>query len=142
MKKIVRSAIVPFRSEQMYELVNDIERYPEFMPGCVAAKIIERGDDWLEAELELKKAGFQQSFVTRNVLEEGARISMSLVKGPFKSLVGAWEFAPLSDSACKVSFWLEFEMSNSLLALAAGKVFEKVASEQVDVICKRAKQIY
>lgn len=142
MKKIERSAIVPFRSEQMYRLVNDIERYPEFMPGCANSKILERGEHWLEAELELKKAGFHQHFVTRNELKENERISMTLVKGPFKSLAGEWQFKALSESACKVSFWLEFDMSNSLLAFAAAKVFEKVATEQVDAICLRAKQIY
>lgn len=142
MKKIERSALVAFRCDQMYQLVNDIECYPEFMPGCAAAKILEHGENWLKASLEIKKAGFHQTFITRNTLVENESISMTLVDGPFKSLNGQWQFAALSDTACKVNFWLEFEMSNALLAFAAGKVFEKVASEQVDVICKRAKVMY
>jgi ribosome-associated toxin RatA of RatAB toxin-antitoxin module len=126
----------------MFDLVNDVERYPEFMGGCADAEVLERGDNWLEARLELHKAGFRHAFVTRNTLFEPERIHLKLVEGPFKHLEGEWDFKELSDTACKVTFWLEFEFKNRLLAMAAAKLFELIASEQVDAMAHRARKIY
>lgn len=142
MKKIERNALVPYSAEQMFNLVNDVEKYPEFMSGCVSSDIVQRGDGWLEARLDLAKLGIHQSFVTRNILTPPSCISMTLVSGPFKKLSGAWEFKTLNETACKVSFWLEFEFSNPVFAMAAGKFFEQIASEQVNSVCDRAKRIY
>jgi len=141
-KKIERSALVAFSRQQMFALVNDIESYPQYMAGCVGAKILSRGDDWLEARLVLSGAGFKQSFITRNQLVEPSSMKMSLVEGPFKTLQGEWSFQALSDSACKVLFSLEYAFSNRLFGMAAGAVFEKIASEQVHSLCERAKAIY
>jgi ribosome-associated toxin RatA of RatAB toxin-antitoxin module len=137
-----RSALVNFSAQQMFDLVNDIEAYPQFMDGCVGAKILKREGDWLEARLELSKAGVSQSFITRNHLQAPTSMSMTLVDGPFKHLQGCWRFSPLADNACKVSFELEFELQNKLLGMAIGKLFESVASKQVDALCERARQIY
>ena len=140
--KVERSALVNYSAQQMFDLINDIEAYPQFMEGCVGAKILARGDDWLEARLELSKAGVNQSFVTRNQLQPPLCMTMTLVDGPFKFLTGAWRFQPLGDTACKVSLGLEFELSNRLLGLAVGKLFETVSNKQVDSLCARAKQVY
>nr|WP_324259816.1 type II toxin-antitoxin system RatA family toxin [Cellvibrio fontiphilus] len=140
--KVERSALVNYSAQQMFDLINDIEAYPQFMEGCVGAKILARGDDWLEARLELSKAGVNQSFVTRNQLQPPLCMTMTLVDGPFKFLTGAWRFQPLGDTACKVSLGLEFELSNRLLGLAVGKLFEAVSNKQVDSLCARAKQVY
>jgi ribosome-associated toxin RatA of RatAB toxin-antitoxin module len=137
-----RSALVNYSAQQMFDLVNDIEAYPQYMDGCVGAKILKREGDWLEARLDLSRAGVHQSFVTRNQLQPPLRMSMSLVDGPFKRLNGAWSFTPLGDNACKVSFELEFEMQNRLIGLAVGKLFETVANNQVDALCGRARQVY
>jgi ribosome-associated toxin RatA of RatAB toxin-antitoxin module len=126
----------------MFDLVNNIEAYPEYMDGCVGAKILKRDGDWLEARLDLSKAGVTQSFITRNHLQAPLLMSMTLVDGPFKSLQGFWRFTILGESACKVSFDLEFELKNRLLGMAIGKLFESVASKQVDALCARAKLIY
>jgi ribosome-associated toxin RatA of RatAB toxin-antitoxin module len=126
----------------MFDLVNDIEAYPQFMDGCVGAKILKREGDWLEARLELSKAGVSQSFITRNHLQAPTSMSMTLVDGPFKHLQGCWRFSALADNACKVSFELEFELQNKLLGMAVGKLFESVASKQVDALCERARQVY
>ena len=142
MKRVERSALVGYSAEQMYDLVNDIEQYPSYMPGCSGAEILERGDTWIEARLDLSKAGLKQSFVTRNELIAPSEINLSLKEGPFKALKGQWRFEVLSDTACKISFWLAFEFSNRLVGLAADKLFEKVASEQVAAVTARAKQLY
>lgn len=137
-----RSALVHYSAQQMFDVVNDIEAYPQYMDGCVGAKILQRGDDWLEARLELSKAGVSQTFVTRNHLQAPTLMTLSLVDGPFRSLEGAWRFIPLAEDACKVSFSLSFELQNRLLGMAVGKLFESVTNKQVDALCARAKQIY
>lgn len=139
---VSRSALVNYSAQQMFDLVNDIEAYPQYMDGCVGAKILKREGDWLEARLELSKAGVSQSFVTRNHLQAPNSMSMTLVDGPFKSLQGCWRFIALSETACKVSFELEFELQSKLLGMAVGKLFESVASKQVDALCERARKIY
>lgn len=140
--RVERSALVNYSAAQMFDLINDIEAYPQFMDGCVGAKILARGDDWLEARLELSKAGVSQSFVTRNQLQPPHSMSMNLVDGPFKYLRGVWRFTPLGEQACKVTFELEFELQNRLLGMAVGKLFETVTNKQVDALCTRAKQVY
>ncbi|MCE3252687.1 MAG: ubiquinone-binding protein [Cellvibrio sp.] len=140
--RVERSALVHYSAAQMFELINDIEAYPQFMDGCIGAKILARGDDWLEARLELSKAGVNQSFITRNQLQPPHSMSMDLVDGPFKYLRGVWRFTPLGEHACKVTFELEFELQNRLLGMAAGKLFEAVSNKQVDALCARAKQVY
>ena len=140
--KVNRSALVNYSAQQMFDLVNNIEAYPEYMDGCVGAKILKREGDWLEARLDLSKAGVTQSFITRNHLQAPVLMSVTLVDGPFKTLQGFWRFTILGESACKVSFDLEFELKNRLLGMAVGKLFESVASKQVDALCARAKLIY
>ncbi len=137
-----RSALVNYSAQQMFDLVNDIEAYPQYMDGCVGAKILKREGDWLEARLDLNRAGVNQSFITRNHLQAPESMSMTLVDGPFKYLRGCWRFTALNETACKVSFDLEFELQNKLLGMAAGKLFESVASKQVDALCLRASQVY
>ncbi len=140
--KVERSALVHYSAQQMFDLINDIEAYPQYMDGCVGAAILARGDDWLEARLDLSKAGVSQSFVTRNHLQPPLVMTLNLVDGPFKFLRGAWRFTPLGETACKLSFELEFELQNRLLGLAVGKLFETVSTKQVDALCARAKQVY
>ena len=142
MKRIERSALVSYSAEQMFILVNNVEDYPKFMNGCRKALILERGEDWMRAELQLGKLGISQSFITRNEFCVPETIKLSLDNGPFKHFSGEWQFKALSNEACKVSFWLEFEFANPVLGLAAGRLFEQVASEQVDAVCDRARHVY
>ncbi|MCD9459021.1 type II toxin-antitoxin system RatA family toxin [Marinibactrum halimedae] len=140
--QINRSALVHYSCEKMFALINDIEKYPQFMDGCIEAKVLQLGENWLEARLTLAKAGIQHSFITRNQLRGPYEMTMTLVEGPFKKLVGQWQFHALSEEACKVSLVLSFEFKSRLLAMAAGKWFELMANKQVDALCKRAKQVY
>ena len=142
MKSIERNALVGYSARQMFNLVNDIESYPKFMPGCTGASVLAGGVDWMEARLDLTKAGLKQSVITVNQLNPPNSITLALQSGPFKKFHGQWLFQPLAENACKVVFRLEYEFANKLVGLAVGKLFEQVASEQVDAICKRAKEIY
>lgn len=139
---IERSALVMHPAEAMFDLVNDVAAYPEFMDGCIAATIFDSDEHHMVAQLTLKKAGVQQHFTTRNQLQRPHQITMMLEDGPFKTFGGLWTFKPLSDSACKVSFKLEFEFKSMALALVASGLFSHVASNLVDSLCKRGDHIY
>lgn len=142
MTHISRSALVAYSDQQMFQLVNDIEAYPQYMEGCIGAEVLERSSSEVTARLDLSKLGMRYSFTTRNVLSEPDSMDMQLVEGPFKQFRGVWSFKALAADACKVSLDLEFEFSNSLVAMAAGKWFESVANELVAGLCRRAQQIY
>jgi len=140
--KIERSALLEYPAEYIYDLVNDIEAYPEFLKDCKSARIIEHEDDFMVAELILKKAGLELAFTTRNTLEAGEKISLSLVEGPFKNFSGYWEFTSLGADASRVSITLDFEIKNSLASRLLGKLLESVVNELIDSFSKRAKKLH
>ncbi|MEN9463944.1 MAG: hypothetical protein RL217_125 [Pseudomonadota bacterium] len=142
MTTINRSALVMHSAQQMFDLVNDVARYPEFLQGCKATRVIAEGEDFIEASMTLAKAGFEQAITTRNVLVRPESMEMRLVDGPFSKFKGVWRFQALSPEACKVSLDLEFEVSNRLAGAALGAVFKQVASSMVDAFVARGKQIY
>ena len=142
MNTVQRSALVMHSDKSMYDLVNDVASYPQFMEGCQAAEIFEHTDQQMVARLDLKKGGVKTSFMTRNSLQAPSVIEMNLEDGPFKSLKGVWTFKPLTPQACKVSLDLEFEFNNMAVGLAASKLFSTMANELVDSLCRRADQIY
>ncbi|WP_370981032.1 type II toxin-antitoxin system RatA family toxin [Agaribacterium sp. ZY112] len=142
MSTIERSALVNFSCKQMFDLVNDFEAYPQFMPGCVAAELLGQGENWLEARLHLSRMGVKQSFATRNILNAPHSMTISLLEGPFQRFEGEWLFQALGENACKVIFRLDFDVKKGLAALALPKLMQASASEQVDALCRRAKQVY
>jgi ribosome-associated toxin RatA of RatAB toxin-antitoxin module len=142
MTLVQKSALVKYSARQMFDLVNDIESYPKFLPWCSGSRIIKREDDIIEAELMIAKGGFNKSFSTRNTIDECGRISVSLIDGPFSSLEGVWNFLPLREDASKISLDLEFEMSGVLTNLAFGAVFNQICNTMVTSFTSRAKEVY
>ncbi|WP_211827967.1 type II toxin-antitoxin system RatA family toxin [Kistimonas asteriae] len=142
MKTIQRSALVMHSASAMYGLVNDVTAYPQFLPWCVGTEVLGRGDDWMEARVDVSKGGVTQSFVTRNKLEVDRFIEMRLVEGPFTALSGVWHFKPLMEDACKVVLDLTFDMDNAMLKSTVGKVLDQAANLMVDAFCKRADEVY
>ncbi len=142
MTTIKRTALLPYRARQMFDLVNDVEAYPGYMEGCVGAEVLRREPQVVEARLDLARGGVSQSFSTRNRLQEPDFISLELLEGPFEFFEGRWDFQSLGDSACKVSLNLQFDVNNALLGAAASHLFDKVSSNMVDAVEKRAKQLY
>jgi ribosome-associated toxin RatA of RatAB toxin-antitoxin module len=142
MKSIQRSALLPFSAQQMFDLVNDVNRYPEFLPWCGGSEVVSQGADFMEASVTIAKMGIHQTFTTYNQLISGESIHMELKDGPFKSLNGCWHFKSLSDEACKISFEVSFEMKAGVLSKVLAPVFEQIASTMVDSFCKRAKEVY
>ena len=142
MPQISRSVLVRFSAMQMYEIVNDVESYKEFLPGCVGGKVIEFDGESMLASVDVSKAGISKTFTTRNQVIPGKSIQLSLENGPFKHLLGEWRFTELTEDACKIDFELSFEFSNSLVELAFGKVFKDLMSSMVTAFTGRAKVIY
>jgi len=142
MPVINKSALVPYTAKEMYMLVDDINAYPEFLPWCGDAKVLERDEDEVRASILLSRSGLKKSFTTLNRLQAGKMIEMRLVEGPFSHLQGFWRFESLSESASKIMFDIEFEFSNKLLAMTVGPVFSQITNTIVDAFTKRAIEIY
>lgn len=142
MPTIKRHALVPFSAEQMYLLVNAVDDYPEFLPGCKKTTVLEESDNHMRALMLLSKAGIEKQLTTRNALVHAKSITMQLEDGPFKSLIGVWDFTSLGDDACRVQLNLDFEFKNKLTEKAFGKIFIALANSMVEAFTKRAKQVY
>lgn len=142
MKQVSRSALVSFSAQQMFDLVNDVASYPEFLPGCSGSKVIESSLSAMVASVDVSKAGISKTFTTSNQLVPGEAILMSLVDGPFKTLKGGWFFTALDEKACKVELKLEFEFSSKMVEVAFGKVFSELTNNMVNAFTQRAKQVY
>ncbi|MFV9656013.1 type II toxin-antitoxin system RatA family toxin [Pseudomonas sp. NY15366] len=140
--RIQRSALLPYPAKALFDLVNDVASYPQFLPWCSASEVLEVSETHMLASLEVAKGGIGQRFVTRNVLLPGQRIEMNLQEGPFSSLNGVWEFKALGDKACKISLDLTFDYAGPLVRATLGPLFNQAANTMVDAFCQRAKQLY
>ncbi|WP_456407237.1 type II toxin-antitoxin system RatA family toxin [Thiolapillus sp.] len=138
---VEKTALVPVPAAILYEIVNDVDRYPEFLPWCKDARLLSRTDDELCGEIVVSKAGVTRAFSTCNRLFPYHRIEIHLKEGPFRKLEGAWEFTELREDACKVALTLEFEFSSGLMDKAFGIVFGQIANSLVDAFCKRANEL-
>ncbi len=139
---VQKSALVKYSAQQMFDLVDDIESYPQFLPWCAGSRVLRREGDIVEGQLDIAKAGFHKSFTTRNRLDHGGKIYMSLLEGPFKSLEGVWNFLPLREDASKISLDLEFEIASAFASLAFGPVFNQICNTMVSSFTQRAKTVY
>ncbi len=133
---------MPYPARALYDLVNDVASYPQFLPWCLAAEVLESNDHLMRATLKVGRAGISQQFTTRNALVPGESITMKLEQGPFSALHGVWQFQALSDKACKITLDLSFEYSGALVKATLGPLFNQAATTMVDAFCQRAKQLY
>ena len=136
MAQISRSALVPYSAEQMYQLVNDVDSYPEFLPGCTGSRVLDNSGNQMTAAVDVSKAGISKTFTSNQ------SIHMQLVDGPFRKLSGGWRFVSLGDDACKVELSLDFEFTNMLVEMAFGRVFKELANSMVQAFTTRAKEVY
>lgn len=142
MTVICKTALVRHSAMDMFVLVKDVLRYPEFLPWCQSTRVLQESPQELCAEIVVARLGIQQAFSTCNQYEPGKWMSIELKSGPFRNLKGMWRFLFLRADACKIALDLEFELSNSLLNQAFGEVFNYAANSLVDAFCKRADVIY
>ena len=142
MAEIAKSVLVQYTPEQMFSLVDAVERYPEFLPWCGGASVAHRDEQRTRATLLIRYRGVRQSFTTDNHKEPPRRIRMVLVDGPFRNLDGAWTFTPLAEAGCKVELRLHYEFSSKVLERLSGGVFGYIADTMVDTFVRRARSVY
>lgn len=142
MREVNRSAIVPHAARAMFDLVNDVARYPEFLPWCKSTRILEETESLMRASIEVSRGGVHKSFTTRNTLNAPERILLELEEGPFRKLRGEWRFQALKEDACKVTLHIEFEFSSRVMSLVFGPVFNSICETMLDAFVRRAKELY
>ncbi|MCC7487926.1 MAG: type II toxin-antitoxin system RatA family toxin [Burkholderiales bacterium] len=142
MHEVKRSIIVPHTPSRMFDLVDAVEAYPEFLPWCPAATVLHRDERTTRATLHIDFRGIRQSFTTENTKQPPFEMSLALVDGPFRSLAGGWRFMALGESGCRVEFRLAYEFSSGLLERLVGPVFGSIARDLVDAFVRRADRKY
>ena len=142
MKTVEKNMLVLHSAEQMFELVDRVEDYPQFLPWYSKTEIIERNGNELKARLFMDYMKVHQSFATHNRNIPGREIRMDLLEGPFKTLQGTWKFIPVGDDACKIEFKLQYDFSNSLLSALISPVFGHLSGTLVDAFVKEAGRRY
>jgi len=151
MKHVKKSVLLWYTPHEIYRLVTDVEKYPEFLPWCERVDVLGRDEQGPTARLHLAYAGIRHAFTTRNVQVADESVHITLVDGPFSLLDGTWRFVPLPlpaaaggvDSvACKIEFELRYEFSNAILEAAISPVFDRIADTFVDSFVRRAEQVH
>lgn len=142
MHEVKRSAIVPYSVDKMYQLVNDIECYPEFLPWCKQSEILQAGQNEMLASLTINKGPFNQRLTTRNVLSLNKRIEMHQDKGPFDCFEADWDFKALESEACHIHFYTQFAFKSRLLDMTVSSYFSQIANAMLDAFIDRANRVY
>ena len=142
MHSVERSVLVPHSAAQMFDLVADVEKYPQFMPWCGGASVSHRDEHGMQASITISLAGIKQTFTTRNSHLYPEKIELELVDGPFSVLKGEWLFHALAEDACKVVFTLQYEFSSRTLETLVGPIFNRIATSFIDSFTQRALSCY
>lgn len=133
---------LPYTPEQLYDLVVDIEKYPEFLPWCLAVRILSSSDVEIEADLIVGYKFFRETFRSRVHLTPETRIDVEYIKGPFRHLNNHWVFKEMPGKGTNVDFFIDFEFRNNLLQRAAQMVFESAFNQMLSAFEKRAHEVY
>jgi ribosome-associated toxin RatA of RatAB toxin-antitoxin module len=141
-REIRRSALVTFSPAQMFDLVIDVERYPQFLPWVAAAELHAKTEGDLLASMEMQRGGVRERFTTRNEFDRPSFMTMRLVQGPFRLLEGRWSFAPIGAAGTRVELEMRFEFANPVVAMLFGKSFEQSCGTLIDAFIARARQLY
>jgi ribosome-associated toxin RatA of RatAB toxin-antitoxin module len=142
MPRVERSVLVHYSAEQMFDLVAEVEDYPQFLPWCSGSRTEAEHGGGMDATVEIDYRGIRSRFTTRNQMRFPERIRMTLVEGPFRSLEGVWHFHALRPGACKVQLNLTYEFASGLLGRAVAPVFDLIANSMIDSFVQRAEQIH
>ena len=141
MPVIQRSALVPYPASAMFDLVSDIDAYPDFLPWCGGAQVLESSDQHQVATVSVSKSLKQTEFTTRNRLVRPERMDMRLVDGPFKRLEGQWRFVPIGEKACRCELEVSFEFASRMFSVMMGPAFRRVCDSLVDAFTGRAHEV-
>ena len=129
-------------AEEMFDLVADVRRYPEFLPWVAAAILHERSERDLVASMEMQRGGVRERFTTRNEFERPSFMTMDLVEGPFRLLAGRWTFTPIGSAGTRVELEMRFEFANPVISMLFGKSFEQSCGQLIDAFIARARQMH
>ena len=136
--ELSHSVLVPYAVEAMFDLIEQAEAYPQFLPWCTGATILERSDDWVAARLDFCYMKARFGFQTRNPKRRPEWLQVRLVEGPFRRFQGDWRLTPLADIGCRVTFDVSCEIAAGVLDRLAAPAIEYVARTMVDAFVKRA----
>lgn len=142
MAEIEKTVLVPYSAERMFHLVDDVAKYPEFLPWCGGTTVIHLSESVTHATVNINYHHVKHSFSTENKRTPPVLIEMTLLNGPFEHLDGHWRFIPLSDDACKIEFRLHYTFSHKILEKLVGPVFHMIANSFVESFIERADAIY
>jgi ribosome-associated toxin RatA of RatAB toxin-antitoxin module len=140
MSRVERSALVRASAMRVYALVNDVRAYPLRFSWCDSARVLDEGEDFMVARLEVRLGALRTAFTTRNALQPGHRIGLSLVDGPFRRFTGEWQFVALAEDASKVSLRLDFDVAGRLVGSALASGFKGLADRMVDDFVRAARR--
>jgi ribosome-associated toxin RatA of RatAB toxin-antitoxin module len=140
--RVKKTVLVRHSAQQMYDVVEQVERYPEFLPWCGGAQILERQENTAVAAMDIVYHGLRHRFSTTNENQPGSMIGITLRDGPFRHLDGCWRFIPLSEHACKVEFELTYDFSSNVLEKMIGPIFNPIANGMMDAFVRRADKLY
>lgn len=137
----------PYPPQQLYDLVADVEKYPEFLPWCRAARILERHEGYFTAELIISFKHITERYTSKVIgtppeYRNAGRIDVELIKGPFKHLSNHWEFTPEGDSGTQLDFSVDFAFKNIILDKLIGSLFTRATEKMVGAFSKRAQELY
>ncbi len=142
MPLVEKSVLIEHSAQQMFDLVDDVESYPRFLPWCSETRVDYRDEHRTVATLHINFHSIKSHFTTENTKEIPFWMGMKLVDGPFRRLEGGWRFKPLAEHACKVEFQLSYEFSSKLFEKIIGPVFSQITGTFVEAFVKRANQVY
>ena len=145
MKSVHKTVLIWYSAEQMFDLVTDVDAYPQFLPWCDRSAVLARDAQGMQAQVGISFGGIRQTFTTRNTHTPGRQVDVQLVDGPFSKLEGHWRFSPVGEAgegACTVELQLDYAFRSAALAALVGPVFDKIAGSLVDAFVKRAEQVY
>jgi coenzyme Q-binding protein COQ10 len=135
------SKLVPWRAEQLFDLVADVGSYPKFLPWCAGARVRTRTETELVADLTIGFGPFREGFTSRVVLDRPHQVRVRYENGPFRYLKNQWTFTP-DPKGCRVDFFVDFEFRSRLLQAAIGVVFNEAVRVMVNAFLKRAREVY
>ncbi len=142
MARVEKSVLVAHPPECMFELVDRVEDYPDFLPWCGGTELKLRDESRTVATVHIAYLGIRQSFTTENLKTRPREMRIRLQDGPFSELEGDWSFIPLGEEACKVEFRLQYEFSSRVLETVLAPVFSHITNTFVDAFVRRADEVY
>ncbi len=142
MALVEKSVLVAYSAQQMFELVDQIENYAQFLPWCGSTSVQSRDESIVVATIHIDYFHLKQSFTTENTRQAPYLIQMRLREGPFQQLDGLWRFTALHQEASKVDLRLHYEFSSKLIENLVNPVFSLIAGTLVEAFVERAEKLY